>query len=136
MKTMPFVVVIVAVLILGVPQAQGLALHGNYCGPDHNRWELPPVSAIDAACRNHDLCYLRPGGEDACVCDTYLIQDAKNILYHCQDIASPHYLPCGKEFAQWVVFGMAFKPCQSNRAINPQGQDGSYWPLGQGLITH
>ncbi|MBF0139747.1 MAG: hypothetical protein HQL74_05645 [Magnetococcales bacterium] len=136
MKPLQSALVLATALTLGVPQAHGLALHGNYCGPDHNRWDLPPVSAIDASCRNHDLCYLRPGGVDACVCDHYLIQDAKNILRYCQDNAGPQYLPCGKEFAQFLILGMAFKPCQSNHAINPQGQEGSYWPLGQGLITH
>jgi Phospholipase A2-like domain len=41
------------------PGSGGLAIYGNYCGPGHGdpTGATPPVDAVDAACRTHDLCY-------------------------------------------------------------------------------
>ncbi|HAT49273.1 MAG: hypothetical protein HQL07_19160 [Nitrospirae bacterium] len=133
----PFLVVVMALtLAFWANLAQAVVQHGNYCGIDNNQWGNPPISAIDAACRNHDLCYMRPGGMGACVCDRILIADAKNIIQHCQDVENPAFLPCGKGFAELVVAAFALKPCQNNQFIAPGGHDGWFWPLGQGLFSH
>ncbi len=46
--------------------------HGNWCGAgDANR--APPVDALDAACRAHDLCYERQG-RGSCACDEAILK--------------------------------------------------------------
>jgi hypothetical protein len=32
-----------------------MLIHGNYCGPGNNS-PLPPIDALDAACKRHDAC--------------------------------------------------------------------------------
>ena len=34
-------------------------IYGNYCGPGYGdpTGRTPPVDAVDAACRTHDMCY-------------------------------------------------------------------------------
>jgi hypothetical protein len=41
------------------PGTSGIAIYGNYCGPGHGdpTGLTPPVDAVDAACRAHDMCY-------------------------------------------------------------------------------
>ncbi|MBF0145707.1 MAG: hypothetical protein HQL84_07270 [Magnetococcales bacterium] len=132
-----FVVVLVLVaLVTWVKPAWAVLQHGHYCGVDNNQWEKSPISAIDVACRNHDLCYMRPGGMGACICDRMLVQDAHNIITYCQETNDPRFLPCGKGFAQMVIMGFALKPCQNNQTIAPGGHDGWFLPLGQSLFGH
>ena len=52
----------------------GLIIYGNYCGPGHgdDTGMTPPIDAVDAACRAHDLCY-RDRGYFSCSCDYALI---------------------------------------------------------------
>lgn len=53
---------------------EGIALHGRFCGPGHpfvdsfgtpaeaRRLEsIEPQDSLDAACKSHDLCYVREG---------------------------------------------------------------------------
>lgn len=111
--------------------AQAFFQHGNFCGADNNHFDRPPVSAVDAACRNHDLCYLRPGGMDACICDRMLVDDANNIIAHCKETNDPAYLPCGKGFARLIVTGFTLKPCQNNQTIAPGSHSGWFWPFAR-----
>ncbi|MBF0110492.1 MAG: hypothetical protein HQL76_15095 [Magnetococcales bacterium] len=127
-------VMIFLALVTWVEPALAILQHGHYCGVDNNQWDKRPISAMDAACRNHDLCYLRPGGMGACVCDRMLIEDARNIITYCQEVDHPSFLPCAKGFAHMVVMGFALKPCQNNQRIAPGGHDGWFWPLGQGVF--
>jgi hypothetical protein len=41
------------------PGTSGIVIYGNYCGPGHGdpTGLTPPVDAVDAACRAHDMCY-------------------------------------------------------------------------------
>jgi hypothetical protein len=56
------------------PAAGGLPIYGNYCGPGFGdvTGVTPPVDAVDAACRTHDLCYGARGYFN-CGCDRALI---------------------------------------------------------------
>lgn len=57
------------------PQQLRLPVYGNYCGPGFGdpTGSTPPIDAVDAICREHDLCYGRRGYLD-CQCDRNLIQ--------------------------------------------------------------
>jgi len=57
------------------PQQLGLPVYGRYCGPGFGdpTGMTPPIDAVDAVCREHDLCYGRRGYFD-CRCDRNLIQ--------------------------------------------------------------
>lgn len=58
------------------PQQLSLPVHGNYCGPGFGdpTGNTPPIDAVDAVCRQHDLCYGRRGYFD-CQCDGNLISN-------------------------------------------------------------
>ena len=71
-----WVIAIVAVGAFGVlpthAEADGIPVHGNWCGPDHGKGEA--VDALDRACMRHDKCYQQRGFGD-CECDAQLIND-------------------------------------------------------------
>lgn len=46
--------------------ASNLILYGNYCGKGNRGWSVPPVDSIDAACREHDKCYVHGGNNTEC----------------------------------------------------------------------
>jgi hypothetical protein len=56
------------------PGSGGLPIHGNYCGPGYGdpSGMTPPIDAVDAVCRVHDLCYGARGYFN-CGCDRALI---------------------------------------------------------------
>ena len=53
-----------------VPTSGGIPIYGNWCGPGHGGG--PPIDAVDAVCRAHDLCYDREGYFD-CGCNRDLV---------------------------------------------------------------
>jgi hypothetical protein len=57
-----------------MPQQLSLPIYGNYCGPGHGdpTGRMPPIDAVDAVCRAHDLCYDNRGYFN-CRCDRNLI---------------------------------------------------------------
>jgi hypothetical protein len=57
-----------------LPGGSGLPIYGVYCGPGHTDPTgcTPPVDAVDAVCRAHDLCYDALGYSN-CACDAALI---------------------------------------------------------------
>jgi hypothetical protein len=57
------------------PQQLSLPVYGNYCGPGHDdhTGKTPPVDAVDAVCREHNMCYRRLGSFDS-RCDRDLIK--------------------------------------------------------------
>jgi len=59
----------------GKPRQFSLPVYGNYCGVGHGdpTGNTPPIDAVDAVCREHDLCYARLGAFDS-RCDQALIQ--------------------------------------------------------------
>jgi hypothetical protein len=59
-----------------LPQQLSLPVYGNYCGPGFGdpTGNTPLIDAVDAVCREHDLCYGRRGYFD-CQCDRNLIAD-------------------------------------------------------------
>jgi len=59
----------------GTPQQLSLPVYGNYCGLGHGdpTGNTPPIDAVDAVCREHDLCYARLGAFDS-RCDQALVQ--------------------------------------------------------------
>ncbi len=58
-----------------------LPVYGNYCGRGHgDRTEnRPPVDAVDAVCREHDLCYARLGDFDG-RCDHALVESMPSAI--------------------------------------------------------
>jgi hypothetical protein len=57
------------------PRQLRLPVYGNYCGLGHGdpTGDTPPVDAVDAVCREHDLCYARLGDFDG-RCDRALVE--------------------------------------------------------------
>jgi len=47
-------------------QHVSLPVYGNYCGRGHGdpTGRTPPIDAVDAVCREHDMCYQRLGDFD------------------------------------------------------------------------
>jgi hypothetical protein len=58
-----------------------LPVYGNYCGRGHGdrTGNTPPVDAVDAACREHDLCYARLGDFDG-RCDRALVESMPSAI--------------------------------------------------------
>ncbi len=55
-----------------------LLIHGNYCGPGNRGYDKVPVDALDAACRQHDLC--TPDiGLPSCACNARLSREAGRV---------------------------------------------------------
>jgi len=59
----------------GTPQQLSLPVYGNYCGLGHGdpTGNTPPIDAVDAVCREHDLCYALLGDFDS-RCDQDFIE--------------------------------------------------------------
>jgi hypothetical protein len=57
------------------PQQLRFPVYGNYCGFGHGdpTGNTPPIDAVDAVCREHDLCYRLLGDFDG-RCDRNLIE--------------------------------------------------------------
>ena len=57
------------------PQQLSFPVYGNYCGFGHGdpTGNMPPIDAVDAVCREHDLCYGLLGDFDY-RCDRNLIE--------------------------------------------------------------
>ena len=88
-----------------LPSGSGLPIYGNYCGPGYGdpTGMTPPVDAVDAACRAHDLCYGTSGYFD-CACDRTLITSMP---------AAIAATPCatGKIAGQAIIAFFAGFPC-------------------------
>ena len=58
-----------------------LPVYGNYCGRGHGdrTGNKPPVDAVDAVCREHDLCYARLGDFDG-RCDRALVESMPSAI--------------------------------------------------------
>ena len=58
-----------------VPRQLSFPVYGNYCGFGHGdpTGNTPPIDAVDAVCREHDLCYGLLGDFDS-RCDRNLIE--------------------------------------------------------------
>ena len=56
------------------PDELSMPVYGNYCGMGHGdpTGKTPPIDAVDAVCREHDLCYESLGDFDR-RCDLELI---------------------------------------------------------------
>lgn len=57
------------------PDELSMPVYGNYCGMGHGdpTGEMPPIDAVDAVCREHDMCYDSLGDFEPW-CDLELIQ--------------------------------------------------------------
>lgn len=58
------------------PEELSFPVYGNYCGFGHGdpTGKTPPIDAVDAVCREHDLCYCLRGDFDH-RCDRDLIEN-------------------------------------------------------------
>ena len=63
------------------PQQLSLPVYGNYCGFGHGdpTGKTPPIDAVDAVCRAHDLCYRLLGDFDR-QCDRHFFSLAERNL--------------------------------------------------------
>lgn len=62
-------------------QQLSFPVYGNYCGMGHGdpTGKTPPIDAVDAVCREHDLCYSRFGDFNP-RCDRDLIKNMPNAI--------------------------------------------------------
>ena len=65
----------------GKPRQLSLPVYGNYCGVGHGdpTGNTPPIDAVDAACREHDLCYARLGTFDS-RCDQAFVESMPSAI--------------------------------------------------------
>lgn len=63
------------------PEKLRFPVYGNYCGFGHGdpTGKTPPIDAVDAVCRAHDLCYRRRGDFDH-GCDRTLIENMPDAI--------------------------------------------------------
>ncbi len=79
-----------------------LLVHGNYCGLG-NRFPLPPVDALDAACAQHDAC-TPAGGLPSRFCNMRLFRKADLIS------RDPHQPDDVRAAAGFIAFGASVMP--------------------------
>ncbi len=62
------------------PQVR-LPVYGNYCGRGHGdpTGSTPPIDAVDAVCREHNMCYRRLGDFDP-RCDRDLVENMPSAI--------------------------------------------------------
>lgn len=65
----------------GKPRQLSLPVYGNYCGVGHGdpTGNTPPIDAVDAVCREHDLCYARLGDFDS-RCDQAFVESMPSAI--------------------------------------------------------
>ena len=65
----------------GKPRHLSLPVYGNYCGVGHGdpTGNTPPIDAVDAVCREHDLCYAR-FGDFASRCDQAFVESMPSAI--------------------------------------------------------
>jgi Phospholipase A2 len=65
----------------GKSRQLSLPVYGNYCGVGHGdpTGNTPPIDAVDAVCREHDLCYARLGDFDS-RCDQAFIESMPSAI--------------------------------------------------------
>ena len=65
----------------GKPRRLSLPVYGNYCGVGHGdpTGKTPPIDAVDAVCREHDLCYARLGDFDS-RCDQAFVESMPSAI--------------------------------------------------------
>ena len=63
------------------PKELSFPVYGNYCGFGHGdpTGKTPPIDAVDAVCREHDLCYRLRGDFDR-RCDHNLIENMPDAI--------------------------------------------------------
>jgi hypothetical protein len=63
------------------PRQLSLPVYGNYCGLGHGdpTGNTPPIDAVDAVCREHDLCYALLGDFDG-RCDRDLVESMPSAI--------------------------------------------------------
>jgi hypothetical protein len=63
-------------------------VYGNYCGVGHGdpTGNTPPIDAVDAVCREHDLCYARLGAFDS-RCDQAFVQSMPSAIANTPSLA-------------------------------------------------
>jgi hypothetical protein len=95
------------ILISGKP----LAVHGNYCGPNHGdpTYAQQPIDALDAACMNHDMCYDPNFGGliQSCGCDYLFVDELKRNAHAIWEL---DYKTKGKALGALTLF--SFSPCK------------------------
>jgi Phospholipase A2 len=91
------------------PRQLRLPVYGNYCGLGHGdpTGDTPPVDAVDAVCREHDLCYARLGDFDG-RCDRALVESMPSAI-------SSTRSPVGKKVG--ILTMLYFSSVERNTAL-------------------
>ena len=91
----------------------GISVYGNWCGPSFTdpTGRTPPIDALDAVCKTHDLCY-RDNGDFNCKCDMDMVRDLPEAIN-----ATPS--PQGKYVGFLALRYFSFSPCYCNIPPGP-----------------
>ena len=91
------------------PDELSMPVYGNYCGMGHGdpTGETPPIDAVDAVCREHDMCYESLGGFEPW-CDLELIQSMPDAIARTES-------PLGKQAG--VLALLYFSVAERNLAL-------------------
>ena len=80
-----------------------LKVYGHWCGPGHSGPQSP-IDVVDAACRDHDLCYATHGWGNP-MCDAYLVHELSIRLDHPSTLTKRGYV-----FAWVIYFVFSLRP--------------------------
>lgn len=92
------------------PKSSSILAYGNWCGPRHPRIinsTVEPIDRLDAACKRHDLCYVKKG-DFACGCDEVLVHEIDNGLLKRQ------YYGKTLVIARSIKAHFSVSPCEGN----------------------
>ena len=95
----------------GYGEVDGLPIYGNYCGPGHGdpTGRTPPIDAVDAACRAHDLCYGSTNYFN-CGCDRNLVRSLPAAI-----AATPGF--AAKAAGAAIMAYFSNSPCVCNKRV-------------------
>ena len=91
------------------PDELSMPVYGNYCGMGHGdpTGETPPIDAVDAVCREHDMCYESLGDFEPW-CDLELVQSMPEAIARTES-------PVGKQAG--VLALLYFSVAERNLAL-------------------
>ncbi|WP_273497596.1 phospholipase A2 family protein [Peptoniphilus rhinitidis] len=72
----------------------GLGRYGHYCGKGNDGWDKTPIDELDAACQNHDRCYV--WGGDNTICNERFCNALEEIINYGSGTAKINYARAAK----------------------------------------
>lgn len=71
-----------------------LGRYGHYCGKGNDGWDKTPIDELDAACQNHDRCYV--WGGDNTICNKRFCNALDEIINYGSGTAKINYARAAK----------------------------------------